>query len=90
MAETKKLGSAKRFGPRYGRTTKHNFAKIEKEHRKLHKCPYCSREAVKRISTGIWFCRKCNAKFSGGAYTVKNAGKNKSDEEQEIELEESA
>ena len=73
MAEIRKLGSTKRFGPRYGRTAKHNFAKIENEQRKLHKCPYCNKEAVKRLATGIWYCKKCDAKFTGKAYTIKGS-----------------
>ena len=68
-----KLGSAKRFGPRYGRKPKHTFAKIEKEQRKLHKCPYCNAIKVKRAAVGIWHCRKCNAEFTGKAYTIKKA-----------------
>ena len=70
MAETKKLGSTKRFGARYGRTAKNTFAKIEHEQRKLHKCPYCSKTSVKRQSAGIWNCKKCGAKFTGKAYTL--------------------
>lgn len=65
-----KLGSAKRFGPRYGSKPKHLFAKIEKEQRRLHKCPYCNALKVKRVAVGIWHCRKCNAKFTGKAYTI--------------------
>ena len=72
MAKTKveKLGSAKRFGSRYGSKPKHKFAKIEKEQRKKHRCPYCNALKVKRIAVGIWHCRKCNAKFTGKAYSV--------------------
>lgn len=71
MADKKKnpkLGAARRFGPRYGRTLKHKFNEIEKGHRAKHKCPYCSKSAVKRISSGIWQCNKCNSKFTGRAY----------------------
>ncbi|MBI4452079.1 50S ribosomal protein L37ae [Candidatus Woesearchaeota archaeon] len=64
------LGSAKRFGTRYGRKTKLKFSKVETEQRKLHKCPYCSKVAVKRVALGIWQCRKCEAKFTGKAYSV--------------------
>jgi large subunit ribosomal protein L37Ae len=64
------LGSVKRFGARYGRKPKLKFSKIETEQRKLHKCPYCNKIAVKRIAVGIWSCRKCNAKFTGKAYSV--------------------
>ena len=72
MAKQKieKLGSAKRFGARYGTKPKYEFAKIEKEQRKRHKCPYCNAVAVKRIAMGIWHCRKCDAKFTGKAYTI--------------------
>ena len=64
------LGSAKRFGARYGRKPKLKFSKIETEQRKLHKCPYCNKVAVKRVAMGIWNCRKCKAKFTGKAYSV--------------------
>ena len=72
MVKTKieKLGSAKRFGARYGSKPKHKFAKIEKEQRKKHLCPYWNTLKVKRVAVGIWHCRKCNAKFTGKAYTI--------------------
>jgi len=72
MANKKKSsGSAKRFGVRYGRTTREKVGKIEKLVRSRQKCPYCSKNNVKRIALGIWNCRTCDAKFSGGAYTLK-------------------
>ena len=70
MKTHEKLGSVKRFGSRYGRKLKHKFSKIETEQRKLHKCPYCAKIAVKRLALGIWQCRKCDAKFTGKAYSV--------------------
>ena len=70
MKTEEKLGSVKRFGARYGRKPKLKFSKIETEQRKLHKCPYCHKIAVKRIAVGIWNCKKCNAKFTGKAYSV--------------------
>jgi large subunit ribosomal protein L37Ae len=73
MAEVKKLGSVKRFGARYGRSLKHKFAQIEVVQRAKHKCPYCSAVAVKRVATGIWKCRRCDAKFTGKAYSIKEA-----------------
>lgn len=69
MAE-KQFGSIKRFGARYGRTVKHNLAKIEKQLRTFQKCPYCYAKKAKRVANGIWECRKCGAKFTGKAYTV--------------------
>ena len=62
--------TTKRFGARYGGGVKHDFAKIEALQRKKYKCPYCHSFKVKRIAVGIWHCRKCNAKFTGKAYTV--------------------
>ena len=63
-------GSVKRFGTRYGRTTKSKFDKIEKEQRRAHKCPYCAKVKVKRQSFGIWHCDNCNSTFTSRAYTV--------------------
>ena len=73
MEKIEKLGSAKRFGARYGSKPKHKFAKIEKEQRKKHRCPYCNNVKVKRVSVGIWHCRKCNSKFTGKAYSVSKS-----------------
>ncbi len=70
MKKEKGLGSIKRFGARYGRKLKLRFAEIETEQRKLHKCPYCNKIAVKRESVGIWKCKKCNVKFTGKAHSI--------------------
>ncbi len=68
---TKKVSSTGRFGPRYGTRTKKIIASIEKQQKKKHKCPYCGRNTLKRKAAGIWFCKKCNVKFAGGAYLPK-------------------
>lgn len=70
MAKDKKLKSGNRFGARYGRRNRDKFAAIEHEQRKLHKCPSCRDEKVKRISLGIWACKKCGITFASKAYTV--------------------
>lgn len=70
MARQKNL-SIKRFGPRYGRNVKQRFAKIEADQRKSYSCPYCHAERVRRQAVGIWACTKCNAKFTGRAYSVQ-------------------
>lgn len=62
--------SVKRFGSRYGRRVRLRYGLIEREQRKLHKCPYCNKIKAKRISVGIWECRKCKSKFTGKAYTL--------------------
>jgi len=71
MAKAKKHGSVKRFGARYGRRVKHRLAEIESVLKGKHKCPYCRAPKAKRISVGIWECKKCGAKFTGKAYSVK-------------------
>jgi len=62
--------SVKRFGARYGRRLRLKFGRIEKEQRKTHICPYCSYKKVKRLSAGIWYCKKCDSKFTGKAYKL--------------------
>tara|TARA_Y100000310_G_C20704099_1_gene833162 strand:+ start:19304 stop:19558 length:255 start_codon:yes stop_codon:yes gene_type:complete len=73
MVSEKNTKSTKRFGARYGRKLKNKFASIEKDQRKLYKCPYCSAIKVKRVATGIWHCKKCSSKFTGRAYTMSKA-----------------
>ncbi|MBU0457265.1 MAG: 50S ribosomal protein L37ae [Nanoarchaeota archaeon] len=60
----------KRFGARYGRSTKSKFAKIESQQRAKHKCPSCNKTGVKRVALGIWQCRYCEVKFTGKAYSI--------------------
>jgi len=69
--KTKKVGSAGRFGARYGKKVREKVAEIEREMRKRHVCPVCDMPYVKRLASGIWVCKKCGAKFAGGAYTPK-------------------
>jgi len=66
----KSFGSIKRFGVRYGRTVKDKLSKIEAVLKKKHKCPYCHSLSAKRLAAGIWCCKKCDAKFTGKAYSV--------------------
>jgi large subunit ribosomal protein L37Ae len=70
---SKKIGAAARFGPRYGRKLRKRWLEIEKKEKVLHRCPVCQRLSVKRISTSIWKCKKCDVKFSGGAYLPSTA-----------------
>jgi large subunit ribosomal protein L37Ae len=68
MARTKKVGITGRFGARYGRKAKRTVKAIEENMKRDHVCPQCDRPAVRRISAGIWKCRKCGNVFTGGAY----------------------
>lgn len=71
MSKTKKVGSTGRFGARYGRKIRTRVKKVEKLQNVKAKCLKCTKLGVKRLSTGIWFCKKCGAKFAGKAYTPK-------------------
>jgi len=68
MVKIDKLGIAKKFGTRYGATPKHKYAKIEKEKKTKHKCPFCNYPNVRYVAVGIWKCGKCEAKFAAKAY----------------------
>jgi len=68
MARTKKVGITGRFGPRYGRKAKRTVKGIEEKLKAKHTCPQCDRPSVKRVSAGIWKCKKCDTVFTGGAY----------------------
>ena len=68
MAKTK--GPAGRFGARGGVRIRRKINLIESKQKAKQKCPYCAAVAVKRVSLGIYFCKKCNAKFTGGAYSL--------------------
>ena len=65
---TKKVGTAGRFQARYGVKARSRVKNIEQHQKKYHLCPNCGHQKVKRQSTGIWKCRKCNTIFAGGAY----------------------
>ena len=69
MAAKTKYGSVRRFGARYGTKVRAKLGMVESASKKMHKCPYCNHPGVKRLSLGIYECRKCASKFTGKAYT---------------------
>lgn len=71
MPRTNKVGITGRFGARYGRKAKRSVKQVEENMKKKHVCPKCDRPGVKRVSAGIWKCKKCGNVFTGGAYTPK-------------------
>ena len=74
---TKKVGSVGRYGARYGVRAKTRVKNIEVSQKIKHICPNCGHQKVRRLSTSIWQCSKCNIKFAGGAYNPKTeAGQN--------------
>ena len=70
MSKPRKLGAAGRFGVRYGQSAKKRITAIETIQRKKQKCLFCKGKA-KRLSKGIWQCKKCGKKFAGHAYYLE-------------------
>ena len=69
MVKPKKVGAAGRFGARYGRSVRHKIAEIESVQRKKQICLFCNGVA-KRLSKGIWQCKKCKKKFASNTFYV--------------------
>jgi len=65
---TKKVGTSGKYGPRYGVKIRRSLGKIDSMKARRYTCPRCEHKAVRKVSTGIWECRKCGYKFAGGAY----------------------
>ena len=66
--KSKKSKSAGRFGARYGKKAKDKVVKVEVKQRVKQKCPFCEKIGVKRLSKGIWHCKRCDKKFASGTY----------------------
>ena len=68
---TKRIGSAGRFGVRYGKRLRTMVLAVEDKQKQKQNCPYCSRPQVKRVAAGIFLCNKCGNKFTGNAYLMR-------------------
>jgi len=68
MSKKRKVGSAGRYGARYGKRLKNLVSNVEKVKNKRHKCPKCKMTYEVREAAGIWKCKKCGTKFAGLAY----------------------
>jgi large subunit ribosomal protein L37Ae len=72
MGKKKKVSVDGSFGARYGSNVRKKYRLVVEKMKGDIRCPRCeSRGHLNRISTGIWHCRKCNAKFTGGAYYIE-------------------
>jgi len=69
MGRAKKVGPTRGLGARYGATVRKRFIKISTEMKTPHRCPQCGFPRVRRVSVGVWGCKKCGFTFTGGAYT---------------------
>ena len=86
-ARTKKVGSVGRYGPRIGGKIRREVRKIE-DKAKQNRCTSCGKK-VRRIASGIWECRFCGMKFTGGAYytvTKKRATSISKPEMEKVEI----
>jgi len=70
-SKLKKTKSAGRFGARYGTRVRKKLVGVEVKQRKKQKCPFCNKMGAKRLANGIWKCSKCDKKFAGGTYYLK-------------------
>jgi len=70
MPKTKKVKAAGRFGVRYGTRVRKKIADIESTQRKKQNCIFCN-GTVKRLSKGIWHCKKCDKKFASHTHFIK-------------------
>ncbi|MFH0860446.1 MAG: 50S ribosomal protein L37ae [Candidatus Altiarchaeota archaeon] len=68
-SHTKKVGSMGRYGIRVGRKLRDQNLKIEEKSKNV-RCPSCGKIKIKRVSKGIWECRSCKNRFSGGAFLL--------------------
>ena len=74
MSSKKKIGSAGRYGSRYGKKVRQLVSDIEKTQKRRHICPKCDMPYVDREAAGIWQCKKCGTKFAGGAWATVTRG----------------
>lgn len=63
---TKKISGI--LGTKYGFTLRRRYAEVILRRRAKYNCPRCQAGILKRVSVGIWQCKKCGYKFAGGAY----------------------
>jgi large subunit ribosomal protein L37Ae len=68
--KSRSVGSAGRFGARYGRVARRRVKEIEAE---MHNAKVDG-DDVKRVGTGIWRNEETGELFTGGAYRPRTPG----------------
>ncbi|MEM3403537.1 MAG: transposase [Nitrososphaeria archaeon] len=53
---------------RYGSTVRKRVSKVLYARRMTRQCPSCGSANLRRVSAGIWSCKKCGYTMAGGAY----------------------
>jgi large subunit ribosomal protein L37Ae len=69
MAKMRKTRLGGGLATRYGTAPRRRHIDILVRMRKKHECPKCKVRAAKRLSVGLWQCRRCGNQFTGGAYS---------------------
>ncbi|MEM2942524.1 MAG: hypothetical protein QXT81_03785 [Candidatus Bathyarchaeia archaeon] len=69
MPRTRKAGLGGGLSTRYGTAPRRQHIEILARMRRWHECPQCQKTAAKRLSVGLWECRRCGFQFAGGAYS---------------------
>ena len=65
---TQKLGATAKYGSRYGVSVRRRAGAAIKKKSRKYTCPVCHYQKVTRQVAGIWECKKCGHKFSGGTW----------------------
>jgi len=65
---TQKVGATARYGARYGVSVRRRAGAALRKKNHLYTCPQCQYPKVSRQVAGIWECKKCSHKFSGGVW----------------------
>ncbi|MGC8913180.1 MAG: 50S ribosomal protein L37ae [Thermoplasmata archaeon] len=65
---TKKVGIAGKYGARYGIRIRKRLQDVESAMKEKYPCPKCTTGILKRVSTGVFECRKCGVKIASSAY----------------------
>jgi large subunit ribosomal protein L37Ae len=68
MPRMRKTGLGGGLATRYGTAPRRRYIDILTRMRRPHECPQCQTRAARRLSVGLWECRRCGFQFAGGAY----------------------
>ncbi len=67
-AEMARKKESAALGVRYGFSLRDRYMQVLKRRKTKYNCPKCGTGVLKRLSVGVWSCRKCRYTFAGGAY----------------------